>query len=199
MADADRRYGASSIGTAAEESRKVAEELRIGRMVEAARSSGNPKGQTADLAERADRAFASGDHYEAMVLARAAAELGSTHVLVPEIIASVQADRDLADRQGAKALRDRQDVGVVVAAFDRDVLAATSHALQDSARLARAIGDGAGEIAARKEAAEFSISAKMEAYAGAQAFGDGVYQEPVVIASGRPDDLQAVPDGARLP
>jgi hypothetical protein len=179
IADANKRLHATSVGSPAEESRRVAEELRITRMVDSARANNNARSAAEDIADRADRAFASGDHDEAMVLARAASELGSRNALVPEIIATVQLDRDLADPAKARAMRDIADVGVVVAAFDRDVNATVSQSLQDAAKLARALGDNA-------TGSQASVTAKLEAFYGSRAFGDGKYADPVGVLPGGP-------------
>ena len=71
---------------------------------------------------------------EAMILARAADELGEKRTAVQEIITSVQQDRDLADPQRARAMQDLQDVAVVEAAFERDLQAGVSQAMQDASK-----------------------------------------------------------------
>jgi hypothetical protein len=203
--NAQRAYGARSIGTAAEESRRVSEELRIGRMVESARAGNNSKQAAIDLAEKADAAFTSGNRDEAMVLARAAVELDpviSSRSMVGDIIETVQLDRDLEDPAKAKALRTIGDVDVVVAAFHRDVTAQVSHALQDSATLARAIGDVAATAASMQEASAEGRHAKLVAFAEAQRAGVP-YVEPVGVVHGLPLDKDPrgvrQPDGASLP
>ena len=101
-------------------------------------------------------------------------------------------------------MKDLRDIEVVIAAFDRDVLAATAQALQDSAKPAKAVGDNVAEAKAEmKEASEVSIRAKLEAFYGAQEFGDGTYREPIGLIPGLPlnNDPRGAsqPDGATLP
>ena len=203
--NAHRALGARSIGTAAEESRRVSEELRIGRMVESARAGGNSKTAAADLADQADAAFRGGNRDEAMILARAAVELDpviSGRSMVGDIIETVQLDRDLEDPAKAKALRAIGDVDVVLAAFRRDVTAQVSHALQDSATLAKAIGDGAAAASSMQEASAEGRHAKLAAFAEAQRAGVP-YVEPVGVVPGLPQnrDPRGVPqpEGASLP
>ena len=205
-ADARWRFASRQVGTSAEEMRRNTEELRVNRLVESARQSGTTRNAAADLAARADLALLSGDPDEAMVLARAAVEAdpnGQSGAVARMIVDNVQFDRDLADPVRGRAMKDLRDIEVVVAAFDRDVLAATAQALQDSAALSRAIGDDASAGLAMKEAAEVSVRAKMEAFYGGQTFGDGEYREPVGVLPGGPlgNDPRgsARPDGATLP
>ena len=185
-ADATKRLNANPVGSAAEESRRVAEELRIGRMVETARASGNPRNAANDIAERASKAYGAGNGDEANILARAAVELGET-TLAGVIIQNVEADRILADPVRAKALHDLNDVEVVLAAFHRDVNAAVSQSFQDGVKLAEAIGDKHAEAAMRMQASEASRTAKMAAWVGAQETGTQ-YVEPVGVLPGGPTD-----------
>lgn len=183
-ADAQKRLNANPVGTSAEESRRVADELRIGRMVDAARASGSAKSAAEDIAERASRALAVGNADEAHVLARASVELGGPSY-ASSIIENVELDRKLADPEKAKAMRDLGDVEVVLAAFDRDVNAAVSRSLQDSVKLAEALGDKSAAMDLKRETVEASMSAKIAAFQGAQATGTR-YAEPVGVLSGVP-------------
>lgn len=186
-AAAQKRLSANPVGSAAEESRRVAEELRIGRMVEAARASGNAKSTADDIAERAWKAYSSGNADEANVLARAAIELGEATTAVA-IVQNIEADRILADPEKAKALRDLNDVDVVLAAFHRDINAATSQSFQDGVKLARAIGDTHAAAEMQMQASEASRTAKMAAWVGAQETGTH-YAEPLGVLPGGPTDF----------
>ncbi len=186
-AAAQKRLAANPVGTAAEESRRVAEELRIGRMIETARASGNAKSMAADLAERASKAYGAGNADEASVLARASVELGGPEYAV-EIVKNVELDRTLADPSKAQAIRDLGDVEVVLAAFHRDINAAVAQSLQDSVKLAEALGDKSAAMDLKRETVEASMSAKIAAWEGAQATGTK-YQEPLGVLPGGPIDF----------
>ena len=130
---------------------------------DAARASGNARSKASDLAEQASRAYAVGNGDEARVLARAAVELGENTYAV-EIVKNVDLDRTLADPEKARALRSLNDVDVVLAAFDRDINAATSKAMQDGATLARALGDTFTAQRLMTEASSFGREAKGAAF-----------------------------------
>lgn len=194
-ASAKKRLAARPVGTAAEESRRVADELRIGRIVEAARAGGNARGTAVDLAQQASARYALGDLDEASVLARAAVELGGPGGRdAGDLGESIQLDRDLADPAKASAIRDLRDVDVVLAAFDRDVNAAYAQSMQDSAALARALGDGAGAAEVTRDVVQASLISKAAAKYGADQFG-GAYAEPEGVLSGKPTG----DPGGRLP
>jgi hypothetical protein len=91
-------------------------------------------------------------------------------------------------------MRDLGDVEVVLAAFERDASAAYSQSLQDSAALARELGDFAGGSIAAQEAARASVNAKMSAFAAARA-SDVPYQEPAGVLPGVPTGAA----GGKLP
>jgi len=197
-ADARKRLRADPVGSAAEESRRVADELRLARTIEAARAEDARRGlrvpdgmtravangEAYELAARADRAYRDGDLDEAHVLARASVELGGPS-LAREIVALVRYDRDAADPAKARAMGDLADVDVVLAVFDRDVTAAVSHSLQDSAALARSLGDDRGAALLTREIVESSLASKLAAAAGAARFA-GEYAEPAGALSGMP-------------
>lgn len=192
---------APSIGTAAEEARRMSEELRITRLVQS--NKDNARTAADDLADKASAAYARGDKSEARVLAEAARELRPTQAqLASEILANIEADEILADPQRAKALRDLNDVEVVLSVFERDMAAATSKALQQSAALAKALGESVGVSQAMQEASAEGRFAKMAAYAEAQRTGS-TYQEPDGVVPGLPQNLDyrgvPQPEGAHLP
>jgi hypothetical protein len=161
--DATQRLNKTRIGTAAEESRKVAEELRISRMTEVARTSGNANEQATDLTFRANLLYGAGNLDEAFVLARAASELGD-HERAAEIIESVSFTRTLADPEKAQALHDLGDVDTVEAAFKRDVTHAVAKAYQEGSKLASTLGDVETETRLRREASEIERTAKVAAW-----------------------------------
>jgi hypothetical protein len=185
-ADAQKHLNANPVGTAAEESRRVAEELRIGRMVETARASGNPKSAADDIAERASKAYGVGNGDEAHVLARASVELNGPSYAT-EIVKNVELDRTLADPEKAKALKDLGDVEVVLAAFHRDINASVAQALQDSVKLAEAIGDKSAAMDLKRETVEASMTAKGAAYDLASRTGTRYVSPPGVLSEGPTD------------
>jgi hypothetical protein len=198
--DARKRLAGRPLGDAAEESRRVANELRIGRMVDRLRRNDTPRADAQQLAERADAAYARGDLDEAEVLATAARELAPTR-LAEEVVALVNYDRIAADPDKLKASRDLDDIAVVNAAFDRDGNAAFASAMRDSLALATSLGQV--DPAAQREMTSASITAKMAAAIGAIQHGDGTYVEPEGVTPGlvqnisRPGHVPQ-PPGARL-
>lgn len=201
--DARKRLRADDVGSPAEESRRVADEFRIARLVDSAHASGNERNAAADLAERADRAYSQGNLGDAQAFARASAELVPSK-LATDVQALVRYDRIAADPGLARASRELDDVGVVMAAFARDSQAEYSHGLQDSASLATALGENQGKLAS--EAASASVSAKMSAWIGAQEHG-GTYEEPRGSLPGLAGSMEfplgsprfPQPPGAKLP
>ncbi len=187
-----------SVGSPAEESRRVANELRLTRMVEASRANGSAKTDAREFEARAVEAAAFLDMDTAEMFARAALELNAGLGDANRVLNDVQDERDLADPERLKARRSINDASVVVAAFTRDVTATVSFALQGAAKLARSIGDAQGEMSSRSEAARESVAAKMAALVGAQAHGDGAYTHPEGALAEGPT---GGPDltGARLP
>ena len=175
-----------TLGTSAEESRRVAEELKIGRLVADGRGNRNA---ASDLEERAVAAYAKGDRSEARVLAQAARELQPLQAQTArEIILNIEADEVLEDPTRAAAARELADIDVVVSVFERDTAAATSKAIQQSAALAKALGDGAEASAALQEASADGRRAKMAAFAESQRAGVP-YVEPEGVIPGLPQNL----------
>lgn len=204
-ADARRRLNAKPIGTAAEEARRNTNEIRIGRLVESARASGSAKTAAAELAQQADVAYDVGNLEDADVLSRAALELVPGTRVAQEVATLVQYDRVSADPVLARARHEIDDVRVVMAAAERDLNAAVSSALQDSARLASALGDHRGVSESRVEASAAGRHAKIAAALASKPFG-GVedYREPPGVVPGLPQDLDVfgvspAPSGAQLP
>lgn len=201
-ADARKLLASDDVGTPAEESRRVANELRVARLVDASRSRGSVREDAQDLAARADRAYSLGNLDEADVLAAAARELHPVR-LADEVRSLVAYDRTMADPAKARAMHELDDVEVVIAAFHRDVSAAYSGALQGAVSLAQASGEHRATTELMPEMASASIDAKMAAAVGVQKFG-GEYREPDGAIPGLPQSFSRPghvpqPDGARLP
>lgn len=202
-AGARRRLGEQPVGTPAEESRRVATETKIGRLVASARAGGAAREEAASLAERANAAYEVGNLDEADVLAQASLELGGPR-LAEDVSALVRYDRVAADPSKARAMKELDDIEVVTTAFERDLNATYAQSLQDSARLARAIGESESDVAA--DIGEASRTAKMAAWVGAQKFGDGTYTEPAgvigemkTVAGSVGSGRVPQPEGATLP
>jgi hypothetical protein len=198
-ADARRRLATRPLGDAAEESRRVANELRINRIVDGAHRNGTVRADAEQLAERADAAYIQGNLDEAEILATAAKELSPVR-LAEEVIVLVDYDRVAADPERWKASRDLEDVSVVEAAFERDSNAAYSASMRDSLALAQKLGQHDAE--AQREMTQASIGAKMAAAVASATF-DVPYVEPIGVTPGGVQDLPGPhekvigPDGQR--
>jgi tetratricopeptide (TPR) repeat protein len=192
-----------SIASPAEESRRVAEELRITRLVDSARVNGtNARRSAEDLGERAERAYQEGDTEEAMILARAALELDpASQANAAQIIAVVQVERDMEDpaKKAAYAAIENADIGTRI--FLRDADAAYSATFQQAADLARALGDSVSVNNFALEATQASIDSKMAAAVQAQIAGT-TYVEPDGVIPGATQNRdprgETQPIGARL-
>jgi hypothetical protein len=192
-ADAKRDLAADDVGTAAAESRRVATELRISRLVASARAGGNETSAARDYAARANAAYESGNADEADALSQASAELAPNR-LAQEVQALIAYDRIAASPSKSRAMKALDDVNVVITAASRDVNAAYSSALQKSAALAAAIGEPSNDVSYDMTAA--SVDAKMSAWLAAQSQGKP-YQEPSGALPG--SVVATVPEGAKLP
>jgi hypothetical protein len=184
-ADAQRRLNAKPVSDAATESRRVAQELRIGRLIDAAKAGNNPRTAARDLADRAVQAYGKGDADEALVLARAASELQPGERTAAEVLGNLEADEILASPARARALREIQDIDVVMAAAERDLSAAMAEALVQSSRAARDLGEHREVGVNLQAAAEASVRAKFAAFADSQLTGTP-YQEPATGVSSIP-------------
>lgn len=199
--DATRRLNQRKIGDAATESRNVARELRIGRILDQAKANGTPRLAVKDLEDRANLAWTRGDSEEAYVLAKAASELrpGSRDALA--ILQDLEEEEILADPGRAAAMRALNDIDVVVAAAARDLQAAMAETLVTSSRAARDLGEHRAAQADLQAAAEASVRAKTAAWMGSKQFGDGTYTPPQGVLPELPtNDGRGLSqrDGARL-
>jgi hypothetical protein len=194
---------ARSIASPAEESRRVAEELRIGRFIDSARANGtSPRRSAEDIGERASRAFRSGDQDEAMILARAALELDpASQSGSAEIIRVVQLNRDMADPAKADAIAAIAEVELGTRIFLRDADAVYSATFQAAADLARSLGDAVSVDRFASEATSASVDSKMAAAHQAIVSGTG-YVEPEGVIPGATQNRdprgEPQPMGARL-
>lgn len=143
-ADARRRLASDPVGSAAEEARRNTNEMRFGRLVDSARSSGTPRNVATGYAEQAQEAYLAGRYDEAIVLARAAREVGGnglTDSTARQVIEASRAQLDLADPEKASAFKDIAEAEKGVRAFTRDINAALADTYTAAEAAARAIGD----------------------------------------------------------
>jgi hypothetical protein len=166
------------IGSMAEETRKLRDEARLARIVSEARASGAPRTAAGDLAERAAAAFVdarSPEAYaEAVLLGRAAVELGASSAARTVADAQRQIDLDIPDR--AAAIKKLRNVERGFTIFERDLNAAHADVLRGAAAAARATGDPA-EADLAKASTGPSVTAKMAAAVIAAESGTK-YSEP---------------------
>ena len=139
-ADAEKRLKAPpAIGSAAEESRRVARELELGRLIDSGRASDTPRVVARQYAEAAAEAYLDGDYHRAVTLGTAASSLGEPSG--QKHAASAQAMLDLDDPAKAQALKDVRTVERGLMTFGRDVNAALADAYTAASEAAQAVGD----------------------------------------------------------
>lgn len=194
-ADATRRYRADPVRGAAEEQRRVANELRFQREVDsavrAAERIGSAKRVAQDLADKAASTYLGSDRYEeALAYAIAADELG--HPQGKQLRATIQQQIDLGDPDKARALKDLAEVASVMATLDSDVEGALAGVLQAASVAARQNGDDGRQLA--KDAASQSASAKMRAWYLARANGEE-YSEPAGTLPSAPNPVPPMHGG----
>lgn len=201
-ADATRRLNQRKLGDAAAESRNVARELRISRILDQAKNNGTPRLAVKDLEDRANLAWSRGDTEEAYVLARAASELRPGSRDAEAILRDLEEEEILADPSRASAMRELNDIQVVLAAAGRDLQAAMAETLVTSSRAARDLGEHRAAQADLQAAAEASVRAKTAAWMGSKQFGDGTYTPPQGVLPDLPANVDprgpSQPDGAHL-
>lgn len=189
-AEASKALNARPIGSAAEESRRVADELRLNRMIESARRSGTPQYTARDIAGQASAAYlnATGpDGYrEAALLARAAVELGGPSQ-AREVLAAAELQMETDEQRAARKALAALDVEGLT--HRRDLNALTASVLVKASEAAKAVNDpSAAELA--RQAARASGNAKMMEFSLAQAEGR-TYAEPEGALSGAPTTHRA--------
>lgn len=169
-ADAEKRMKAPpAIGSAAEESRRVARELELGRLIDSGRASDTPRIVARQYAEAAAEAYLDGDYYRAVTLGTAASSLGDP--AGEKRAAAAQAMLDLEDPGKAQALKDVRTVERGLMTFGRDVNAALADAYTAASEAAQAVGDDHRGFA--RQAVGPSMTAKALALGLAERDDDG--------------------------
>lgn len=197
--DARRRYAADPVGTAADEQRRVARELKIGRLVAAAeRERSGPHGavrvvegrvvdaalvRAGEYVTKATTLYFDGAHEESQAWSQAALDLGLEDARGVHEMA--QTALDLANPARRQAIIDRNAADIEEAQFGREILAAQSAALRAAADAASAHGDHAAAQKLRAQAASASAAAKIGAWLGSRERGEG-YVEPEGVFPGVP-------------
>lgn len=173
------------LGSAAEESRRVADELRLNRMIDSARRSGTPERAARDMAGQAATAYLNATgrdgHREAALLARAAVELGGS-TQAREVLASAERQLETDEQREARKTLAALDVEAMI--YKRDANAALASVLVKASEAAKAVNDPAAAALAQ-QAARASGNAKMMEFSLAQAEGR-IYAEPTGALSGVP-------------
>ena len=199
--DARRILGQDPVGSAADESRRVANELRTSRLVDAGRRQdersggrvvndghgGNRlvgSGAAVDYESQAQQAFLDGDYDKALAYAEAANALGGTG-RADQVISAARQMQYTPEQLGA--LKHLETLDRAYTVFERDANAAMSDALQRAAEGAAAIGDDHRLL--QQTAADHSRRAKVAAYALAERSEDGAivpgsYKEPAGVLAG---------------
>jgi hypothetical protein len=185
-ADAKRRYSADPVGAAADETRRMTNELRLGRLVASARANGTPKVVAERYAEDAMTAYLDGRYDDAITFGNASLEVGGGGLASSRASSAVKAAQDqldLANPERAQALTDIAEAEKGVRVFSRDINAAIADIYVGAANAAQAIGDD--DRLYRKNAVAPSMLAKSIEVEDA-AVGGRAYSEPVGALAGSP-------------
>lgn len=148
---------ATPVGSDAEETRKLRNEMEYDRLVAAASRSGTPRNLAKQYAADAEQAFLASDYERAVVLARAASAVAPSDA-ANRVRAMAQEQIDLADPAKAAAYREVAEVAWARKVFDRDLAAGLANLLNATADAAHAVGDDPSAL--RREAAQFSLTSK---------------------------------------
>lgn len=176
------------IGSAAEESRRVADELRLNRLIESSRRSGTPMIAARDLAGQASAAYLDArdesGYREAALLARAAIEVGgaTSPSAARNVLDAAEKQMETAEQKYARKTLATLDVEAL--AYRRDQAALMASALSSASEAAAATKDTMSDEY-RRHAARQSATAKMMEFSLAQASGRD-YVEPSGTMSGVP-------------
>lgn len=174
IADAARvTLAADTLGSPAEETRRLRREMEFDRLVANANASGTPRNLARQYATTASDAYLDSDYDHAVLYARAAVALGVTNA--SNVLASAQSQLDLGDPVKARAIRERESAKLAEMAFERDALAGLSSALRATAEAASIVGDDPRSLLA--ESTRLSLAAKGVALAIANETGDS-YEHP---------------------
>lgn len=184
--DATLRLHRDDVADAATEARRARMEALTARLVAEGRASESPRAAAERLIDEAQRHLGLGQNDRAEALALAAREVfpaaaGDADVVIDLVFV----DRVNEDPKKKAALRDLTEARVLAAIADRDLTAAHASLLAASAEAAEALGDHAGAMSLRKDAASSSARAKLAAYAIAQETGMQ-YVEPDGVMPGVP-------------
>lgn len=205
---AERAYREDPVGSEADEIRRNTAELKVGRLIASAHSSGEASRFASDYADRARRAYLDGDYGEAQTYATASVELGNTNAQLTWQDAQDILDAKNPTRVAAKATIRDTEFGALV--FQRDVNAARSRALQGALKLAEAANDGTAMIVLSRRMAQASSAAKfaearLALARGAMAGKPGTlvgYKEPAGSLPGTPTGIDTTGfrrNGATVP
>ncbi len=164
---------AETLGSPAEETRRLRREMEFERLVTNANASGTPRNLARQYTETATNAYLDSDYDRAVLYARAAVALGATNA--SNVLASAQTQLDLADPVKARAIREQREAKMAEMEFERDALAGLSSALRVTADAATAVGDDPRTLLA--ESTRLSLAAKGVALAIANETG-GEYVHP---------------------
>jgi hypothetical protein len=143
-ADARRRYAADPVGNAADETRRMTNEFRLGRLVTTARANGTPKIIAERYAEDAMTAYLSGRYDDAITFGQASLEVGGGGISQSRASSAIKAAQDqldLANPERALALSDIAEAEKGVRVFSRDINGALADLYTAAADAAQAIGD----------------------------------------------------------
>lgn len=184
VADAKRRYAADPVGNAADETRRMTNELRLGRLVASARANGTPKAVAERYSEDATKAYIDGRYDDAIVFGQASLEVGGGGLASSRASSAIKASHDQLDAANparAAALKDISTAEAGLRVFARDINAALVDVYGLAASAAKAIGDDEREYL--KAAVGPSMAAKVAAMAEANATGVGYVEPAGALAS----------------
>lgn len=188
-ADALKALAQRPIGSAAEESRRVADELRLSRMIDSARASGSPvtaaKAFAADAAQAYLDATGEEGYREAVLLADAALALGGASAPGEASQVKEAASRMLETPEQQKARATLANLDLEDLATQRDLKAQQASLLTAAVRAAEAAGDTRAVQEFTSRAASASMAAKMLAFKVAQET-EQAYVQPTGALTDRP-------------
>lgn len=172
---------ADPVRSPAEETRALRREMEYDRLIASANASGTPRTFAQRYASTATDAYMDSDYERAVLYARAAVELGSP--FASGVLASAQAQLDLADPVKGPALKAMSQAKVGTLTFERDVSADLSAFLRAIADAAHVVGDDPRSLLA--ESTRLSLAAKGAALELANETSTA-YTEPENALSGVP-------------
>jgi hypothetical protein len=171
-ADATRRYAEDPIGSAADESRRVANELKLARLAKSVTSTQAAAG----MLEKARELFRLGAYAEAQVYATVAKDGGAFGA--DNLAGACQTALDQSNPARKATVADRNEARTALAVFTREALAQVSRIEAGLSDAAREMGDAEGAQAAGVRAAMSSVGAKVAAFVAADESGTD-YADPM--------------------